>query len=266
MATTGAERGVENEAVERLAIIRRFEAAGFRAWPATSVQYDGTWAVRLTASHPAKRLNSINPLDPSDDRRLGERIALAARRFKAYGRPLTFRISPLAAPAIPAHLDAEGWTAFGRSKVMRLVLSEAALASAVDQIPLKDLNRFVSAAFEVHGYEAELRPGFTEVVSSIKADTGLFVLEQNDVSVSTAICVHDGALAGLFEVATAREHRGKGFGKRMLLSALKWAFTRGARIAWLQVEENNEAGLALYRALGFEEIYSYHYRRPGQEG
>jgi ribosomal protein S18 acetylase RimI-like enzyme len=257
---------VEKEVVERLATIRRFEAAGFRAWPATSVQYDGTWALRLTASHPAKRLNSVNPLDPSDDKKLGERIERAARRFTAYGRQLTFRISPLAAPAISKHLDAEGWSTFGHSTVMRLPLSEVAVESAVDQIPLKDLNRFVSAACEVHGYETDLRPGFTEVVSLIKAEAGLFVLEQNDVPVSTAICVHDGALAGLFEVATAREQRGRGYGRRMLLSALKWAFTRGARVAWLQVEEDNEKALALYRSLGFEAVYRYHYRRSAQEG
>ena len=33
-----------------LAIVRRYEAAGFRAWPAAAVHYDGTWVVRLTAS------------------------------------------------------------------------------------------------------------------------------------------------------------------------------------------------------------------------
>ncbi|TIU15748.1 MAG: GNAT family N-acetyltransferase, partial [Mesorhizobium sp.] len=49
-----------------LAIVRRYEAAGFRAWPAAAVHYDGTWVVRLTAGHPAKRLNSVNPLDPGD--------------------------------------------------------------------------------------------------------------------------------------------------------------------------------------------------------
>ena len=49
-----------------LAVVRRYEAAGFRAWPAAAVHYDGTWVVRLTAGHPAKRLNSVNPLDPGD--------------------------------------------------------------------------------------------------------------------------------------------------------------------------------------------------------
>ncbi|WP_309085575.1 GNAT family N-acetyltransferase [Chelativorans sp.] len=249
-------------ALEQLATIRRFEAAGFRAWPATSVQYDGTWAMRLTASHPSKRLNSVNPLDPSDHHRLDKRIERAARLFEAYGRPLTFRISPLAAQVISAHLDEQGWATFSASKVMRLQLSEAAVAGAMHQIPLKDLNQFVSAAFEVHGYGADLRPGFTEVVSSIKAEAGFFVLKQEDVPVSVAICVRDGTLAGLAEVATAAAYRGKGFGRRLLLSALKWAHSRGAGTAWLQVEEENEPALALYRSLRFEEIYRYHYRRP----
>jgi ribosomal protein S18 acetylase RimI-like enzyme len=256
---------LRREAVEHLATIRRFEAAGFRAWPATSVQYDGTWAVRLTASHPSKRLNSVNPLDPGDDRRLNERIAHAARRFQAYGRPATFRLSPLAAPAISDHLDKQGWSTFGHSIVMRLPLTGAAVEGAMHQIPLKDLSRFVSAAFQVHGYKADLRPGFTEVVSSIKPETGLFILEQDEAPVSAAICVHDGALAGLFEVATAQDNRGKGFAKRMLLSALKWAHGRGARVAWLQVEESNHPALALYESLGFREVYRYHYRRPAAE-
>lgn len=253
---------VRREAIEQLATIRRFEGAGFRAWPATSVHYDGTWAVRLTASHPARRLNSVNPLDPGDDRRIEERIERTARRFQAYGRPLTFRISPLSAPVISKHLDAQGWTSVGHSLVMRLPLDETAVGEAMHQIPLRDLNRFVSAAFKVHAYEAELRPGFTEVVSSIKPAAGLFVLEQEDVPVATAICVHDGILAGLFEVATTQAQRRKGFGKRMLLSALKWAHLRGAKEAWLQVEADNEAALGLYRSLGFSEIYRYHYRQP----
>jgi hypothetical protein len=30
----------------------------------------------------------------------------------------------------------------------------------------------------------------------------------------------------------------------------------------MQVQADNEAALSVYRALGFTEVYSYHYRRP----
>lgn len=255
------------KATERhLPTIRRFEAAGFRAWPATSLRYDGTWAIRLTASHPAKRLNSINPLDPSDDHRMEERIARAGRRFEAYGRPLTFRISPLAAPGITRFLDEQGWSRLGETVVMRLVLSSGVVAQAMHQIPLKDMNRFITAALEVRGHSSSLRPGLSEVISSIEPETGLFVLEDRAAPIATAICVHDRDLAGLFEIATSPSRRGEGHGRRVLLSALRWAHSRGAHTAWLQVEADNVAALHLYSGLGFSELYRYHYRQPAGAG
>ena len=56
--------------------------------------------------------------------------------------------------------------------------------------------------------------------------------------------------------------RRQGHARRLVQSALKWARQRGARFAWLQVEADNVEALALYRALGFDEIYRYHYRQP----
>jgi len=245
-----------------LATVRRYEAAGFRAWPAATVHYDGTWAVRLTAGLPAKRLNSVNPLDPSDVGRLPERIARAARRFDAYGRPLTFRMSPLAGGALSAHLDAEGWTLFDESLVMRLDLAKAPVEGALDQIPLKDIGRFIGASMRVHESDPSLRPGLSEIIGAIQPETGLFALERGEDPLATLICVHDGDLAGLFDIATAREARNQGHGRNLVLSALKWARLRGARLAWLQVEADNAPALGLYGALGFEEVYRYHYRRP----
>jgi ribosomal protein S18 acetylase RimI-like enzyme len=241
--------------------VRRFEAAGFRAWPAAAVHYDGTWVVRLTAGHPAKRLNSVNPLDPGDVGNLKERIARAARRFDAYGRPLTFRMSPLSGPVLSKYLDEQGWDVFDESLVMRLPLEGAGVENALDQIPLQDIGRFIGAALKVHGLSASLRPGLSEIIGAIQPEAGLFVLE-NARPLATAICVHDGDLAGLFEIATDAAERGKGHGRRIVLSALKWARSRGARQAWLQVEAGNEAARHLYESLGFREVYRYHYRRP----
>jgi GNAT superfamily N-acetyltransferase len=248
-----------------LATVRRYEATAFRAWPAASVQYDGTWLIRLTAGHPAKRLNSVNPLDPSDTGRLGDRIARAARRFEAYGRPLTFRMSPLSGAALARHLDEQGWSRFEESLVMRMPLSGAGIDGALDQIPLKDVARFIHAAIRTEDLDPALRPGLSEIIESIQPRTGLFVLEQGGQPVTTAICVQDGDLAGLFKIATTEAERGKGYGRRTILSALKWARSHGAREAWMQVEADNDAALSVYRSLGFVEAYRYHYRQPPQE-
>lgn len=246
----------------QLATVRRFEAAGFRAWPASSVTYDGTWLIRLTAGHPAKRLNSVNPLDPGDATRFEERIAAAKRRFDAIGRPLTFRLSPLAGPAIARHLDSQGWTRFGESIVMRLDMEQADLSGAMDQIPFRDVGRFVRALMKVRRLDPALKTGLTGIITAIQPQAGLFVVGGGETPIATAACVHDGDLAGLFEVATDEAERRRGHARHVMLAALKWARLRGAREAWLQVEADNEAATRLYHSIGFSEIYRYHYRRP----
>jgi ribosomal protein S18 acetylase RimI-like enzyme len=263
-AIIAADCGVDivHDPLPQLARTRRFEAAGFRAWPASSVSYDGTWLVRLTAGHPAKRLNSVSPLDPGDIAAFEERVARAERRFAACGRPPIFRLSPLAGPAISSYLDKMGWRRFSESLVMWLDLENTAFDDALHQIPSQDIGRFVEAALQVNALDPALRAGLSQVIGSIEPDAGLFVVERDDEPVATAICVHDGDLAGLFEVATCRAERGNGHGRRTVVSALKWARLRGAREAWLQVEADNETALGLYRSIGFREIYRYHYRSP----
>lgn len=248
--------------LSNLPIVRRFEAAGFRAWPAAAVQYDGTWVVRLNAGHPAKRLNSVNTLDPGDVANIHERVVRAGRRFEAYGRPLTFRLSPLSGPALTQYFDAEGWDTLSESLVMCASLTDVPVEQTLHQIPMKDVGRFMNAAMAVHDMDPALRPGLTEIISSIEPEAGLFVLEDGEEPLATAVCVHDGDLAGLFEIATGPRVRGKGHGRRVILSALKWARLRGAKQAWLQVEADNEVARRLYDAIGFKELYRYHYRRP----
>lgn len=245
-----------------LTTVRRFEAAGFRAWPAASVHYDGTWAIRLTPGHPGRRVNSVNPLDPGDVHDLDGRLERAAWRFGAMGRPLTMRMSPLASGVLTAHLDALGWSRFDESAVMRLPLGAMATDEAMDQIPLKDVGRFVAATAAVRGYDASVQSGLGGIIERMEPEAGLFVLEQDGRPVATAVCVHDGDLAGLFEIATATADRGNGHGKRIVMSALKWALMRGARLAWLQVEVANGPALKLYESIGFRELYRYHYRQP----
>jgi ribosomal protein S18 acetylase RimI-like enzyme len=149
---------------------------------------------------------------------------------------------------------------------MRLWLEEADLAPAIDQIPLKDITRFVKAVICVRSGDPFTRAGLAEIIASIEPEAGLFVHETEDRPVACTICVQDGELAGLFEIATDAAERRRGHARRLMLSALKWARQRGARQAWLQVEADNRAALALYRSLGFVEIYRYHYRAQKGSG
>ena len=248
-----------------LAIVRRLEAVGFRAWPAASIQYDGSWQIRLTAGHPSKRLNSVNPLDPSDHLDIENRVERAARRFDAYDRPLVFRQSPLAPPQLESFLDARGWRRFDETIVMAADIATLDIKDGLDHVPMRDVGRYVDASILVHGRDGSLKAGLTELLSSIRPSSGLFVIEDSDIGpVSTALCVHDNDMAGLFELATRVELRRVGHGRDVVRAALRWARHRGAIKAWLQVESANAAAVGLYSNLGFKEVYRYAYRqKPG---
>ncbi|WP_416357481.1 GNAT family N-acetyltransferase [Aureimonas phyllosphaerae] len=257
MATTGADR------VPRLTVVRRLEAAGFRAWPASSTFYDGTWAVRVTTSFPAKRLNSVNPLDPADDAEIEARIERAEARFAAVGRPLVFRQSPLAPPRLIRHLDEAGWSSFGESIVYTADLASLDLAEAIDRIPLQDARRYLEASLAVHRRPPALREGLEAVLASIRPPAAYFVRENDEGRpIAVALAISDNDLAGILDVAVDSGYRRQGIGIDLVATALRHTAHKGARTGWLQVEAENAAGRALYARLGFTEAYRYVYRAP----
>jgi ribosomal protein S18 acetylase RimI-like enzyme len=61
------------------------------------------------------------------------------------------------------------------------------------------------------------------------------------------------------------EARRKGHGRVLIGATLKWAKSLGAKTAWLQIEADNVAGLALYERFGFQEAYRYAYRESNEK-
>lgn len=248
-----------------LAHVRRLEAVSFRSFPATKTHYDGTWAIRMTAGHPAKRLNSVNPLDPADNADIEHRIELAGRRFSAFGRPLFFRLTPLAPTTLEDRFKAARWSSFDESVVMSCNLGDFDHKGVQSQLPLQDMGRWVDAYIEMSEESASLKPGLVEVLDSTEPATGLFLhSDGNGKSLSAVRCVVDRDLAGIFDLVTAPAHRGCGHSVTVFASALEWAKRQGASHAWLQVVVDNNAAMALYRRMGFEEVYRYRYWKPDQ--
>ncbi|OHV82027.1 N-acetyltransferase [Rhizobium sp. LCM 4573] len=243
-----------------LPLVRRLEAVGFRAWPAASVAYDGSWQIRLTGGHPSKRLNCVVPLDPSDCRDMELRLEKARQRFEAYGRPLIVRETPLAPPPLIDMMEKNGWQAFETVNVLTADLTKIDLPDTVHLLPGHNVGRFVDASLAVTGEDVSLKPALAEILNAIKPASGLFVVEDPKAGpVAATLCVQDNDLAGIISFAVKPERRRNGVGTDMLSSALRWARVSGARMAWLQVVDTNEPALALYRKLGFRHAYDYRY-------
>jgi ribosomal protein S18 acetylase RimI-like enzyme len=264
MVITGADRSLTqlSSSMQNLPLVRRLEAVGFRAWPASSVVYDGSWQLRLTAGHPSNRLNSIVPLDPSDHRDVEIRLEKASRKFDAYGRPAVVRQTPLASPVLIDLVKKQEWVRFDETIVMTCDLTQAELPDTLDHLPTHDISRFVDANLATDQVSPKLKPALAEVINAIKPPSGLFMIEDpGEGPLATVLCVQDNDLAGIMSLSVAKARRREGLGREILTSALRWARMRSARSAWLQVKATNAPALALYERFGFREAYRYCYWR-----
>ena len=73
-------------------------------------------------------------------------------------------------------------------------------------------------------------------------------------------------LVGLYDVFTAESARNQGLSTLLCERLLSISAAQGARIAYLQVDAQNEPARAVYRRLGFADAYPYHYRERPEGG
>lgn len=242
--------------------VAELESAFLTAWPAVRTAHDRSWIWREAGGY-TKRANSTQAHDPADDSDASERLARAAALSRRHGIPPVFRVTPLAGPGVLAALEAAGWLAFDPSRVMSMPLSgqftttaPAEIVSATDPAYLADLAR-------LEGYDAktsELLAGILNLIAAPSA--GILLRDDTGRAVAGALAVQTGRIGIFLNVVTDAERRGQGLGTRLMRAALAWVTQAGATHAALQVTAQNAPALALYRRLGFEDRYGYHYCTP----
>jgi ribosomal protein S18 acetylase RimI-like enzyme len=242
-----------------LPLVRRLEAAGFRAWPAAKVSFDGSWQLRLTPGHPSKRLNSLVPLDPWDEADMVARVHAAEAAFRQAGQRPAIRQSPLCPPNLLGVLEAEGWTSGQRTLVMSADLETIDTRHGMDHLPTHDIQRFSEACVKIDGDRETSAPVLGGIIGAIEPPAGLFLMEGADGPKAVGICVQDNDLAGLQQVVVEKSERRRGLGLELVSAALRWARLRGARQAWLQVIADNDPARILYERMGFKAVYDYSY-------
>ncbi|MCO6188197.1 GNAT family N-acetyltransferase [Rhizobium sp. L1K21] len=253
---------MQTPARNNLPTVRRFEAAGFRAWPAEVVRYDGSWQIRQSPGNLTKRANCLVPLDPGDTGNIEQRLAAIEASFAAADIPFVVKETPLCAPDVNAVLEKNGFVAEAESIVQTMRLEGSQIDAGVDLLPSQDAVLFADACAEIDSKFARSYDAMLRMIEAIEPEKGMFFTEHEGAGVqAVTLCVRDGNLAGLQQVAVLPEMRHKGIGLAITAGALRWAKLRGALTAWLQVEASNEAGIALYKKLGFEEAYRYRYWR-----
>ncbi len=124
-------------------------------------------------------------------------------------------------------------------------------------------NKWVEPAGKLRGRPMERRQAELRRLSGTGLRSeGVLAFIGADLVACGLLTVCDG-LAGLFDVYTVEELRGRGIATAVNAFLLESAKEKGVKHGWLSVLEDNQPALAAYAKLGFETVYDYWYRiRP----
>lgn len=245
----------------------RIEEAGLNALQTQQQLFFDGWLLRLSPGK-AKRARSVNPHFGSS-LPLAAKIERCERIYAERELPALFRITPFCRPPeLEQALEGRGYV------VYQPTLVQLAPLAAVDGVRANDgaaeiespaIDAFVEAAGELRGSPHAQRAAHRERLAHTPLATRAIVARVDGRVVACGQAALDDGLAGIYDMVTATDLRGRGLATKIVRDLIVWARSRGATHAFLQVDADNAPALAVYRRFGFATVYTYHYRaRPGE--
>jgi N-acetylglutamate synthase len=237
-----------------LDLVRAIEERGFNSWPALRTALVDGWVVRLSDGH-TRRANSASPYFAS---RLGPDalIEIIEPLFKEAGLRPVFRITPLADPAFEKCLVARGWRDDDPSLGMYAVKPFGAADPSVHFQP-RASDDWINGAMAAYGFGEKGAAALRRTLPLITLPVAYATLVEEGEALAFGLAVAERGMVGFHDIVVAPKARGKGLGRRLVAALIDWGRRQGATSAYLLVREANAPARALYRSLGFVEVYRY---------
>ncbi|WP_160665652.1 GNAT family N-acetyltransferase [Pseudarthrobacter sp. ATCC 49987] len=243
------------------------EALMDAAWPAAEREESGGWVLRA-ASGVTQRANSVWPREPGVDAHAQPAALRQARLWYRNRRlPLIFQVfeDPRYAP-LNAVLDAEGFTR--QSETLVLVREGGADSPAAPsgvEISAGPSAEWLQLWWSVDGRGDDTALAVARGI--LERCPSLYALVRDDDGVPAAVGRlavppnGEGALGGLYCMATRPDARRRGYAARILRGLLQEGDARGLGSYWLLVMASNAGARELYARAGFQAAGRYLYRQ-----
>jgi ribosomal protein S18 acetylase RimI-like enzyme len=220
---------------------------------------DGGWVLRATPGLDRGRSNhALTPCRSLSASEIPAAIEVVEAFASRHGIPAGIQVSPLSLhEELQFELDRRGWGIRWPVLVLAAEVS-AATATAPETSALEIADHATPAWLAAW---ARCEPGrdveaHVDTVFARLAGRATFArVDDRDAAVGIAVSGDD--LVGLFCLAVDPARRRSGLGTALVRALL--AESR-ADVAYLQVEERNASAVAMYRRLGFGEVYRYCHR------
>lgn len=239
------------------------EQTAFRAWPAAEIVDIDGWRLRATGG-VTRRANSAWTIAATGTLSIDERIARAEAFYSARHLPPCFHVAPISQPVgLDSALASRGYVLDAPVSIQVTALDQIKIADERDGLRCEVSERYSDDWLWLstkRGRFGDVTEVYRGILDRLDGRTGFALVRCGDEPIAIGLSVIDGAWAGFFNMLTMPEARRRGAARQVLRGLSRWAGTRGASRAYLQVERAAVGAMALYAGLGFEELYGYHYR------
>ena len=245
--------------------IRLLEELSANAWPPAVTQVVDGWLLRY-ASGVSRRANSVLALSGSEAGDFEARARVVEEFYRRRGLPARFHLSPAVSPTdLDQFLEERGYRFDCPTAVQAVDLPELqrrlpeGLEQSVElsRVPDEDWFRVYYTAHLWDVVDQEVRRG---ILTRIGPRVAFATLRRDGEPVAVGQGVVERGWLGLFSMSTHPDHRRQGAATQLVQALTVWGEKFGAAGAYLQVMEESSAARELYRKLGFETRYHYHYR------
>jgi N-acetylglutamate synthase len=223
--------------------------------------YDG-WVVRASGNE-VRRANSTTVFYPSTIA-LEEKIVVVEEWYRQHQQGAMFRLNDtLTPPQLDGLLASRGYTREMDTFLMSCDITLSAPFAPVLEVPpgFRVIERSaIDGIADVHqlkGSTAAIAERDAIRQSLWRGPERYLALKSINGLLSCGMARVQNGHAGIFTMRTAEKSRRKGHASLLLAHLLAWARVEGARTAFLQVDQANEAAINVYRRFGFAPRYGY---------
>lgn len=224
-----------------------------------TMQYDG-WLLRFSCGCTG-RANSVSVLYPSL-KPLEEKVSYCEACYAKQGLPALFKITDCDTE-LAEYLKKRNYTVVTPTDVMILDLERTDLAEDMDGCVFdpKPDNWFEPYMDFEQRTDPVTRDLYRRIMDRVLVDTVYCTVTQDGKPAACASVAIEQGYALLQNVVVDPALRGQGLGEKLCRALLAKAREQGARYAYLQVVQGNNAALNLYRKMGFSKVYTYCYMK-----
>jgi GNAT superfamily N-acetyltransferase len=185
--------------------------------------------------------------------------------YRRHNLPSRYQISAASPPELDNLLNERGYTYISETSVMVGTVQDVldqVRSTPESEVTLQDRvsDKWLTLFLDAEGFPTTQESSYRHTFSSLGPAVAYATATIDNQPAGVGMSVAERGWAGLFSIVTFPTYRRQGVGTAIVRALAAWARQHGSEQLYLQVVATNEPAVNLYRRLGFDALYSYHYR------